>query len=116
MFYDRAKNNRINKINGRALRLVYRDIEFSFDELLVIDTSISVHQRNLQLLMIEIYKTKNKLEKIHLLWKISLSKKRKPTILETAMVFRCQEQIQLFMVSKPYYALETDFGNALRDA
>ena len=61
MFHDRATNSRINKIHERALRIVYRDTESSFDELLAKDNSVSVHQRNLQLLMIEIYKTKNSL-------------------------------------------------------
>ena len=61
MFHDRATNSRINKIHERALRIVYRDTESSFDELLAKDNSVSVHQRNLQLLMIEIYKTKSSL-------------------------------------------------------
>ena len=59
MLHDRAANNRIHKINERALRIVYRDTESSFDELLAKDNSVSAHQRNLQLLVIEIYKTKN---------------------------------------------------------
>ena len=58
MFHDRATNSRINKIHGRALRIVYRDTESSFDELLAKGNSVSVHQRNLQLLMIEICKNK----------------------------------------------------------
>ena len=61
MFHDRATNSRIDKIHERALRIVYRDTESSFDELLAKDNSVSAHQRNLQLLMIEIYKTKNSL-------------------------------------------------------
>ena len=48
-------------IHERALRIAYRGTESSFDELLAKDNSVSVHQRNLQLLMIEIYKTKNSL-------------------------------------------------------
>ena len=58
MFHDRTKNFRINKIHERALRIVYKDTESSFDELLAKDNSVSAHQRNLQFLMIEIYKTK----------------------------------------------------------
>ena len=61
MFHDRAANSRINKIHERALRIVYRETESSFNELLAKDNSVSVHQRNLQLLMIEIYKAKNSL-------------------------------------------------------
>ena len=48
MFHLRAKNNRLNKINERAF-------QSSFDEPLAKDNSVSVHPRNLQLLMIEIY-------------------------------------------------------------
>ena len=55
MFHDRTKNSRITKIQERAVRIVYRDTESSFDELLAKDNSVSVHQRNLQLLMVEIY-------------------------------------------------------------
>ena len=55
MFHDRTKNSRINKIHERALRIVYRNTESSFDERLAKDNSVSVHQRILQLLMIEIY-------------------------------------------------------------
>ena len=45
------------------LRIVYRDPESSFDELLglAIDNSVSILQRTLQLLIIEIFKTKKKL-------------------------------------------------------
>ena len=61
MFHDRATNSRINKIRERALPIAYRDAKSSFNELLAKENSVSVHQRNLQLLMIEIYKTKNSL-------------------------------------------------------
>ena len=59
--HDRAANSRINKIHERALRIVYRDTKPSFDELLAKDNSVSIHQRNTQLHMIEIHKTKNSL-------------------------------------------------------
>ena len=55
-------NNRINKIHERALRLVYKNETFlSFDELLKRDRSVSIHQKNLQILATEIYKAKNDL-------------------------------------------------------
>ena len=60
MFHSRALNQRINKIHERALRLVYRnDGHLSFEELLVKDKSVSIHQKNLQNLAIEIFKSKN---------------------------------------------------------
>ena len=58
MFHSRKLNNRINKIDERALRLVYKDYTSSFDDLLAKDNSFKIHQRNLQKLAIEIFKVK----------------------------------------------------------
>ena len=61
-YCSRTLNNRINKIHERALRLVYKNETFlSFDDLLKRDRSVSIHQKNLQILATEIYKTKNDL-------------------------------------------------------
>ena len=43
----------------RALRTICRDTESSFAEFTAKDNRVSVHPRNLKLLMIKIYKTKN---------------------------------------------------------
>ena len=57
--FHKILNNRINKIHEKALRLFYKNKTFlSFDDLLKRD---SIHQQNLQILAIEIYKTKNDL-------------------------------------------------------
>ena len=62
MFHSRTLNNRINKIHEKALRLVYKNETFlSFDELLKRDKSVSIHQKNLQILATEIYKIENDL-------------------------------------------------------
>ena len=61
MFYSRKMNNRINSLHERALRVVYRDYNATFSELLSKDKSVTIHQRNLQLLATEIFKTKNEL-------------------------------------------------------
>ena len=62
MFHSRTLNNRINKIHERALRLAYKNETFlSFDDLLKRDKSLSIHQKNLQILATEICKTKNDL-------------------------------------------------------
>ena len=58
MFHSRTRNNRINKIHEGALRIVYNDIN-TFDELLKRDGSVTVHERNIQALAIELYKTCN---------------------------------------------------------
>ena len=62
MFNSRKLNNRINNIHERALRIVYRDYESTFQQLLKQNKSVSIHQRNLQILATEIFKTKNGLK------------------------------------------------------
>ncbi|XP_057290348.1 uncharacterized protein LOC130613047 [Hydractinia symbiolongicarpus] len=54
MFHNRALNNRINRIHEKALRIVYSDSSSSFTDLLHKDSSVTVHQRNLQSLATEI--------------------------------------------------------------
>ena len=60
MFHSRTINQRINKIHERALKLVYcNDRQLSFENLLQKDNTVSIHQRNLQALALEIFKVKN---------------------------------------------------------
>ena len=54
MFHSRKLNARINRVHERALRVVYRDFDSSFQELLSRDSSTTLHQRNLQKLMTDI--------------------------------------------------------------
>ena len=61
MFCSRKMNRKINHVHERALRLVYNDYRSSFDELLKIDKSISIHHRNIHNVAIEMYKVKNNL-------------------------------------------------------
>ena len=58
MFHSRALNNKINSIHERALRITYSDRTSTFEELLNKDNSASIHHRNLQVLVIELYKVK----------------------------------------------------------
>ena len=58
MFHSRNLNNRINRIQERALRIAYRDQTSSFNELLILDDSVTIHERNLQRLAIEMFKIK----------------------------------------------------------
>ena len=60
MFHSRNLNNKINEIHERALRLVYQK-NLSFSELLDLDNSVTVHQKNFQVLLTEIYKVKNEI-------------------------------------------------------
>ena len=61
MFHSRALNNRINKIHERALRLVYQNKNLSVSELLELGDAVTIYQRNLQVLVTEIFKVKNNL-------------------------------------------------------
>ena len=61
MLHSRTLNNRINNIHERALRLTYKDNKSSFKQLLEKDHSVTVHQKNLQVLVTEIFKVKNNL-------------------------------------------------------
>ena len=61
MFHSRQLNQKINKIQERALRITYKDTESTFNELLQKDCAVTIHTKNLQILMTEIYKTKNEL-------------------------------------------------------
>ena len=59
MFHSRTLNNRINRLHERALRITYKDSLLSFEELLQLDCSFTIHHRNLQRLATEMFKAKN---------------------------------------------------------
>ena len=61
IFHSRKINSRINSLHEHALRVFYRDYKATFPELLSTDKSVTIHQKNLQLLATEIFKTKNEL-------------------------------------------------------
>ena len=58
MFHSRELNNRINRIHERPLRFGYQDNSLPSAELLANDNSVTIHQRNLQVLATEIFKLK----------------------------------------------------------
>ena len=59
MFHSRHLNKRINKLHKRALRLLYKNDTLEFQELLDLHGDVTIHQKNLQHLAIEMYKVKN---------------------------------------------------------
>ena len=56
MCHNRMLNNRIKRLHERCLRIIYNDKHTSFEELLEKDKSVSIHQKNLQVLATEIFK------------------------------------------------------------
>ena len=59
MFCSRTSNNYINNIYERSLRIVTNDKNSNFEDLLKSNNQITVHQRNLQVLMKEVFKIIN---------------------------------------------------------
>ena len=59
MFHSRKLNNRVNKLDERASRMVYQDCASSFTDLLEKDNLTTIRNRNIQLLATELFKIKN---------------------------------------------------------
>ena len=60
MFHSRQLNTKINKLQERALRIVHKNPNLTFQQLLDLDKSHCIHHRNLQKLAIEMFKVKQK--------------------------------------------------------
>ena len=61
MFRSSKLNSRVNKLQERALRIVYQDYASSFTKILEKDNPTTIHNRNIQLLATELFKVKNEL-------------------------------------------------------
>ena len=61
MLSERGLNNKINHLHEKALRIAYKDDVSDFKALLEIDNAVTIHVRNIQLLMTEIFKTQHSL-------------------------------------------------------
>ena len=61
MCHSRGLNRKINKLHERTLRVVYKSNDLTFEELLDMDESFTIHERNLQKLATEMYKVKHNL-------------------------------------------------------
>ena len=57
MFHGRQIYDKVNKLHERALRIVYNDTVTSFENLMIKDKYFMIHHQNIQLLVIEIYRT-----------------------------------------------------------
>ena len=60
MFHSCGKNNNINRIHERCLRIFYNDKKSTFYEFLEKDGSVSVHKQNLIFLAWEMFKLKKR--------------------------------------------------------
>ena len=58
MCHSRANNSKINRLHERCFRIIYSDKQSSIEELLEKDGFVTIHQRNLQVLATEMYKTR----------------------------------------------------------
>ena len=61
MCHSRAKNGKTNRLHERCLWIIYSDKKSTFEKLLEKDGSVSIHNRNLQILASESYKIENDL-------------------------------------------------------
>ena len=59
MFHSRNLNNKINRLHEHCLRVIYNDKTSSLEQLLENDNSVSIHHRNIQTLVIEMYQVTN---------------------------------------------------------
>ena len=58
MFHGREVNRKINDIHERSFRIVYRDYNSSFSDLLQKYNFVCIHHRNIQSLTVELFKVK----------------------------------------------------------
>ena len=54
MCHSRTLNNKINKIHERALRIVFKDNNSTFEDLLLKAGTIKINHRNIQILAVEV--------------------------------------------------------------
>ena len=74
--HSRTLNNKINRLHERALRIVYKNNNLNFQELLEKDGSLTIHHKNSQRLAIEMYKIENHLSPLPM-QQLFTEKKRK---------------------------------------
>ena len=61
MLSERGLYNKINQLHEKAIRIAYKDDISDFKALLEKDNAVTIHVRNIQLLMTEIFKTQHSL-------------------------------------------------------
>ena len=61
MFNNRTTNRKINRLHERYLRIIYNGKQSYFEDFLEKDGSVSIHDRNIQYLVVEMYKVSDRL-------------------------------------------------------
>ena len=59
MCHSGENNRKINRLHERCSKTIYNDKQSPFNELLENDGSVSIHERNLQVLATEMHKISN---------------------------------------------------------
>ena len=59
IFFIKVANDKIEKLHKRALQIIKSDFTATYENILAIDESITIHERKLQFLMTKIYKMLN---------------------------------------------------------
>ena len=62
--HSQTNNRKINRLHKRCLRIIYNDKQSSFIKLLEKDNSVSIHQKNQQMVATEMSKVSNGLSPV----------------------------------------------------
>ena len=96
MFCSKESNNLLNKIHERFLRITYKNQKTSYHNLLETNNELTIHQRNLQVVMKEIYKIVNDVA---------------PPIMNSLFEFRSNEyDIRNFQVLSTHFRRTVNYG------
>ena len=88
MSHSRANKRKIESLQERCLRIIYNDKQSSFKELLQKDSSVSIHERNVQVLATEMYKVSNNFSPPHMNEIFELRNKHPYNLRQNSQFFR----------------------------
>ena len=96
MFCSKTANRLINKIHKHSLRVIYEMEDANFEDLLIKDSSWTIHENNIHTLLIEIYKPLNHISP--------------PIVFELTIHWDDLKQILNDMIRKHYVLKEVYYG------
>ena len=108
MFHNHTINNKINGLHERCLCIVYSDKNSNYKQLLEKDGSVSIHNRNLQILPTEIIKVSKNLSIT--IVKDIFQRKESPYDLRNNMEFTVPNVKSVFMGQKVYHISAQKYG------